>query len=51
MNHTKLEQCLFVGEKYICICSVCYLILWSQNDSYIDDIEDLIINARVYLEE
>ena len=49
MNQTQLDPCLFVGDKVVCICYVDYLILWSQNESDIDDIEKLLIDGGVDL--
>ena len=42
---------MFVGDKLIFICYVEILILWSQNESDIDNISKLLIDAGVDLEE
>ena len=51
MNHTQLYPRLFVGERLICICYWDDLILWSLNESEINDISIIIISAGVNLEE
>ena len=42
---------MFVGEKVSYICYVDDLIFWSQNDSEIGDIVNLLIGNGVYSEE
>ncbi len=51
MVQSKLDPCLFVGEKVICISYVNDLIFWSRNEKDIHHIAMKLREVRVDLEQ
>ena len=51
MSQSKLDPCLFIGEKVICICYVCDLLFWSKNEACINEFAMLIHHSGVDLEQ
>ena len=51
MKHTQLDPLLFAGEKSLYIYYVDDFILWSWNESEIDDISKFLIDAGLDIEK
>jgi len=51
MEQSKLDPCLFIGEKVICICYVDDLIFWAMDEAGIDTLANQLIAAGVSLEQ
>ena len=51
MSQGKLDPCLFIGSKVICICYVDDLIFWAMNDSDIHSLATQLRDLGVDLEQ
>ena len=51
LNQSKLDYCLFVGEKVTCIVYVDGLIFWARNEDNIHNLEIYLLESGVDLNQ
>lgn len=51
LTQSKLDPCLFIGEKVICVCYVDDLIFWSRDESHIEELAEMLRSEGVDLEQ
>ena len=51
MSQSKLDPCLFIGEKVICICYVDDLLIRLKDETYISEVAVLLCHSCVDLEQ
>ena len=51
MEVSKLDPCLFVGEKVICICYVDDILFWSKEESHINEMATRLCKQGLLLEQ
>ena len=51
LTQSKLDPCLFIGEKFICVCYVDDLIFWSRDESQIEEFAEMLRSEGVDLEQ
>ena len=51
MSQFKLDPCLFIEEKVICICYVNDLLFWSKNEAHINELAILLHHSGADLEQ
>ena len=51
MSQSKLDPCLFIGEKVICICYVGDFLFWSKDEAHINVLVILFHEAGVDIQQ
>lgn len=51
MQQARFDPCLFIGAKVMCIYYMHDLISWELDESYIDELADLLVSTGVSLEQ